>query len=311
MRCSVKPGSAGQIALMLLLCIALVAFLLYMQKNAKHPQDTDGLPVKIFIDFSQMLSSLSIFGVLWSDEMLNVFDTASTANMGAGVGSITCVSVPYKTSLIVNILSPLLIFCILASALVITRMVGLYRKAHQEKLSIVLGRAVMVVMFLTYASVASATMSFFHCDTLGEGRRFLIADYTLDCESQEYYALMPWAILGCLITTLIPLLWFFGMIWVSNNPRVHLKFTTSGKRGRCYRVAGSMYAAFIPNSKTIRLREANSKTINWDIAVSWEAVRMIRKAGLIALSVFYSLPKYRSAQLCLGLVWLNMHMVVL
>ena len=295
--CIVEQGSASQVASVCALCIALIGFLLFMHGNAKHPQDTVGLPVKIFIDFSQMLSSLSIFSVIWSNDLLNLFDTASTANFGASLGSVTCITVPYHTSLIINIMSPFIIFTILASALVVIRIAGF----SKEGLAFVLGRAVMVVLFLTYAGVASATMNFFHCERLGDDRTFLVSNYTLDCASEEYYSLMPWAIFGWLVTIFVPLLWGMGIMGMANHGRLrnHLKFTKSGKRGSIYRVAGSMYGAF-------RLPQGCG-----DIGIGWEAVRMIRKAGLIALAVFYSLPEYRSAQLCLGLVWLNIHIAIL
>ena len=330
--CSVEPSSAGQVALVCTLFIALVGFLLFLHGKAKHPQDNVGLPIKIFIDFSQMLSSLSIFSVVWSEDMLNLFDTAGTANFGAGLGSVTCITLPYRTTLIINIMSPFIIFCILATALVSISLFSMKEEslrpsdpvspfpkkrvrvrelcAGPEGLQVSLARAVMVVMFLTYASVTSAAMNFFHCDVFGDHRRLLVADYSLDCDSDDYKSLMPWAILGWMITVCVPLFWGMGILVLAKHSRwrKHLKFTSKGNRGRCYRVAGSMYAPFLKiDDATGSVKHSQG----CDIAVAWEAVRMARKAGLIALSVFYSLPEYRSTQLCLGLVWLNLHMSIL
>ena len=167
----------------------------------------------------------------------------------------------------------------------------------------------MVVLFLTYASVTSAAMNFFHCDMFGDSRR-LVANYALDCDSDDYRSLMPWAILGWIVIICVPLFWGMGILCLARHSRwrKHLKFTTRGNRGRCYRVAGSMYAPFLKiDDATGSVKHSQG----FDIAVAWEAVRMARKAGLIALSVFYSLPEYRSTQLCLGLVWLNLHMSIL
>jgi hypothetical protein len=304
--CGMDSGSAGQVVSVCALFVALLGFLVYMHSNAKHPADTVGLPMKIFIDFCQMLSSLSIFSIVWSKDMLFLFDTASTANFGASFGSVTCITLSYSTTLILNVLSPLIVFGMLATTLVIMHWAF---KGGEKELDIVLGRAVMVVLFLTYASVTSASMSFFHCDTFGD-RRFLVANYSLECGSDEYDALMPWAILGWMVVICVPLFWGLGIMALSRHSRwsKHLKFTRRGNRGICYRVAGSMYSSFLNMDPETGLPKRSQ---GCDIAIAWEAVRMVRKAGLIALSVFYALPEYRSAQLCLGLVWLNIHMAIL
>ena len=121
---------------------------------------------------------------------------------------------------------------------------------------------------------------------------------------------MPWAILGWIVIVFVPLCWGVGILVLARHSkwREHLKFTTKRNRGRCYRVAGSMYAPFLKIDDATGLVKHSQ---GFDIAVAWEAVRMARKAGLIALSVFYSQPEDRSTQLCLGLVWLNLHMSIL
>jgi hypothetical protein len=99
----------------------------------------------------------------------------------------------------------------------------------------------------------------------------------------------------------------------------------AGRRGSVYRTVGSMFANFnFPKND-------GDVSLSSLISASWESVRMLyvatvvshivtsthnvlfsssRKAVLIALSVFLSLPEARGAQLVLALVWLVLNVSV-
>ena len=51
----------------------------------------------------------------------------------------------------------------------------------------------LLVIFLVYSSVSSVVFQMFACEHLDDGKRYLLADYSIDCESSKHRALQIYA----------------------------------------------------------------------------------------------------------------------
>lgn len=52
---------------------------------------------------------------------------------------------------------------------------------------------VLLVMFLVYSGTSSAVFQMFDCDRLHNGKNYLRADYTIECDSRKHELLMIYA----------------------------------------------------------------------------------------------------------------------
>ena len=64
----------------------------------------------------------------------------------------------------------------------------LFRKIRQKHVS-----TALLISFLVYSSVSSVVLQMFACDTLETGKRYLRADYTIECDSDKHRALQIYA----------------------------------------------------------------------------------------------------------------------
>jgi len=65
-------------------------------------------------------------------------------------------------------------------------------------------------LFIVYPSCCSAIFSFFPCDSLSDGSRYLVADYSIDCDSSSYRGMRAYALVMFLFYPFgTPLLFYF------------------------------------------------------------------------------------------------------
>jgi hypothetical protein len=128
----------------------------------------------------------------------------------------------------------------------------------------------------------------------------------IDCDSPGHLQLLPVALLGLTIVVIVPITWVVFITWMSSHSTLRsslmvISNRNVGRRGVLFRTLGSLYFNFNWPKKDDEVSVASL------ISASWEGCRLIRKAVLIAISVFLSRPQTRGAQLVLALVWFVLH----
>jgi hypothetical protein len=229
-----------------------------------------------------MLSSLGAFSVAWSSLSVAMLDIASAGDFGPSFASITCFTLPYKSSLILNVLSPAIMFGLLVLGITIRRALALLllrSQAIQAPFVFEVLRGLGVVLFFSYATVCKGTFRHFHCNVIN-GRSLLVADYNIECYSPEHQKLLPWALLGLSVVVVVPIAWAVFLTLTACHP-VHRSSLTiisernAGKRGMVYRTVGSMYANFnFPKND-------DDLSLSSLISASWESVRMLYVATVL------------------------------
>ena len=91
--------------------------------------------------------------------------------------------------------------------------------ASEEALMVVRHKhvsVVLLVMFLVYSSTSSVLFQMFDCETLDDGKNYLRADYTIECNEHRHRALMVYAVFMLLLYPLgIPA--FFAYLLFQNR----------------------------------------------------------------------------------------------
>jgi hypothetical protein len=272
LECPFDPSS--KVLVLLLLCFIGVMVLMAMTRMAKHPTDTVGSPFKCFVDYLQMMASLSAFSVAWSSLSVTLLDVTSAADFGPSLASITCFHTLYANTLILSVLSPLIIFGLLALAIIA------HRSCFPSKalLSDELKRGLGVTIFLSYATICKGSFEYFPCDTIN-GRRLLIADMDIDCDSPGHAQLLPWALLGLSIVIIVPITWIVFITWMSSHSTLRsslmvISRRNVGKRGMLFRTLGSLYFNFTWPEKDDEVSLAAS------ISAAWEGCRLLKRGTL-------------------------------
>jgi hypothetical protein len=259
---------------LVLLCAVGMAILMKMSDMAQHPEDTLGTPVKCYVDYLQMLSALSAFSVGWSSLSVGMLDIASAGDFGPSFASIACFTVPYESALVLNVLSPVIMFGLLVLGISIRRALALLLRSQGVKpapFKYEVLRGLGVVLFFAYATVCKGMFRHFHCSVIN-GRSLLVADYTIDCDSEQYHRLLPWALLGLTFVVMVPLAWAIFITHTVCHPvrrSSMMVISKRGKRGMVYQTVGSMYNRFnFPKND-------DEVCLSSLISASWESVRML------------------------------------
>lgn len=87
--------------------------------------------------------------------------------------------------------------CVVAmGVLAITYRMALCRNQTEEAIEKVRGKHVTMALwitFLVYSSVSSTVFHMFSCETLDDGNRYLLADYSILCDSSKHRILQVYA----------------------------------------------------------------------------------------------------------------------
>ena len=103
------------------------------------------------------------------------------------------VVVDFHGKLLILTLGPILVMLLLSGTYTY---VVLRRRASRGALKIVRYKHVSVgllVMFLVYSSASSTIFQMFDCDSLDDGKDYLRADYTIECDGDKHKGLMIYA----------------------------------------------------------------------------------------------------------------------
>ena len=108
--------------------------------------------------------------------------------------------IDFHDRLLWTTIAPPVIMCLLAG----TYAVAVYRNRGSPEATLVNvrqkhGSMVLFVTFLFYSSVSSVVFQAFACESLDDGKRYLRADYTIDCDSTRHRAFQIYAGLMILV----------------------------------------------------------------------------------------------------------------
>jgi hypothetical protein len=277
-----------------------MAILIMMSDMSQHPGDTIGNPTKCYVDYLQMLSSLSAFSVAWSSLSGTMLDIASTGDLGPSFASMTCFTVPYESALVLNVLSPVIMFGLLVLGITIRRALALVIRSQEVnapfKYEVL--RGLGVVLFLSYVSVCKGSFRHFHCSVIN-GRSLLVADYNIECDSPEHRQSLPWALLGLSVVVIVPIAWAVFITLMASHPvrrssMMIISEKNAGRRGSAYRTVGSMFANvnFPKNDDDVSLSSL--------ISASWESVRMLYVATVLSpiVTITHNVSLFFQSQGC-------------
>jgi hypothetical protein len=291
-QCTIDTDTS--VVLALLIFTISMAVLTYLHDTAKTADRNNGLALSIFIDYCQTISTLTLYSLSWTPSSGTILDIASGANFGAGIASAVCFHLNYFQTFTLNILSPFIVLGVLA---LICFAKSWTKHGADEKLRDSLGRGVLMVAFLSYSNVVRSTLSFFRWSTV-DGQRLLAEDMDFSIDGPEHAGHYPVAILGLVITVLVPLSFAALMATIGVWYPEKLKLGNMA-----YRIGGFSFMPFHHPS------EYHEEPFTWQELLSsmWEAIRLVRKGGLVALAILSD----ADAQLCLALIWINLHVVLL
>ncbi|CAM9726665.1 unnamed protein product, partial [Hapterophycus canaliculatus] len=74
--------------------------------------------------------------------------------------------------------------------------------------------AALWITFLIYSSVSSSIFQTFSCETLADGKTYLRADYSIECDSSKHHAMRVYAAVMIFVYPLgIPLIYVALLFW--------------------------------------------------------------------------------------------------
>jgi hypothetical protein len=250
--------------------MALVLTGLYLTANP--PKGRTGLGIKIGVEHLQLLNALSLFKIQFSPCLDSLFSLSSVSTLGVSALDNLCLLQAWsdfdKLWLVSSL--PLVMMVLLMPCVLVIRL-ATGRKEHLIHDTI---RAAAQIMFLIHPTITKSCFTFWRSEEI-EGELRLAADYRVLINSSEHREHEPLTI--CTLVVFVvgsPLAYFVVMKYArlqekpsDDKPSGHLAL--SG--GWIYESLGFSYAHFSVRKK---------------LSVYWELVRTIRKAALIAISVF-------------------------
>jgi hypothetical protein len=218
-----------------------------------------------------MVSSLSLYNVIWSAQMTSMFAIVSGGTFGSELASVACFQIPYDVGLALNVMSPVLVFLPLAVAIVAGRRIwstGSLRPAWHS-----MCRGVLVTTLLAYASMTSAALKAFHCEKINGKNLVVASGFVTEYESDNYALGRAVAVIGVTSAVLIPVAMAGVMLWAGKYCPQQLSLSGSlsgneeGGRGDIFKIFGFTFA--------VLRRPVTGQSITSVLAISsiWESVR--------------------------------------